>query len=224
MKRSVINHQILQAVAFFEASGWSLPRWAKWGPGDYAARPLEAADLRSHQMGWDVTDFGSGRFAERGLVLFCLRNGVPGRTGERPYAEKLMMVAEGQETPLHLHRAKMEDIINRGGGRLMIEFHSVDTQRQRLPDPIEVHIDGLPRLLEPGEPLRLSPGESVTVRRQVLHRFYAEPGYGTVLAGEVSQCNDDQDDNYFDELLGRFAAIEEDEPALFPLWNEVGAT
>jgi D-lyxose ketol-isomerase len=39
----------------------------------------------------------------------------------------------------------------------------------------------------------------------------------------VSQVNDDLTDNDFLEPLGRFATIEEDEPALFPLWNELGA-
>ena len=222
MKRSQINQQLRQAQALFSRHGWSLPAWARWTPADYAAHPAEAQRLRTQQMGWDVTDFASGRFAERGLVLFCLRNGVPHKTGERPYAEKLMMVAEGQETPLHLHRAKMEDIINRGGGHLMLEFHAVDEHRRRTAAPVTVEVDSVARVLQPGEPLRLRPGESVTVRRGVLHRFYAEPGHGVVLAGEVSQCNDDRGDNYFDEPLGRFAQIDEDEPVLFPLWNEVG--
>ena len=116
----------------------------------------------------------------------------------------------------------MEDIINRGGGHLMLEFHAVDEQRQRTAAPVTVEVDSVAHVLQPGEPLRLRPGESVTVRRGVLHRFYAEPGHGVVLAGEVSQCNDDHGDNYFDEPLGRFAQIDEDEPVLFPLWNEVG--
>src|ERR1700730_4830632 len=78
----------------------------------------------SHQMGWDVTDFGSGRFAERGLVIFCLRNGRQGVAEEKPYAEKLLVVRENQETPFHFHKVKMEDIIVRGGGNLMIELHN----------------------------------------------------------------------------------------------------
>ena len=71
-------------------------------------------------MGWDVTDFGSGDFAARGLLLLCTRNGIQGQAGERPYAEKLMVVRDGQETPFHFH-VKAEDIINRGGGDLVVE-------------------------------------------------------------------------------------------------------
>ena len=77
--------------------------------------------------------------------------------------------------------------------------------------------------MAPWAPLRLSPGESVTIDRGVYHRFYGEPGGGPVLAGEVSQVNDDRTDNYFLEQLGRFAAIEEDELPARLLWNEIAA-
>ena len=86
-----------------------------------------------------------------------------------------------------------------------------------------VHVDGVARTLEPWEKLRLGPGESVTVDRGVYHRFYGEAGKGVVLVGEVSQVNDDRTDNYFLDPVGRFAEIEEDEPPLRLLWNEVAA-
>ena len=44
-----------------------------------------------------------------------------------------------------------------------------------------------------------------------------------MLVGEVSQVNDDKTDNYFLEPVGRFAKIEEDEPPLRVLWNEIPA-
>ena len=47
--------------------------------------------------------------------------------------------------------------------------------------------------------------------QRLYHRFYGEPGRGTVLVGEVSQCNDDTSDNRFHEAVGRFPEIEEDE-------------
>ena len=81
-------------------------------------------------MGWDVTDFGSGRFEERGLVVFCVRNGLQKVIGEKPYAEKLLIVRENQETPFHFHKVKMEDIIVRGGGNLMLEFHNLTEGRR----------------------------------------------------------------------------------------------
>ena len=54
-----------------------------------------------------------------------------------------------------------------------------------------------------------------------MHRFYGRPGHGTVLVGEVSQCNDDHGDNYFMEPMGRFATIEEDEAPFRLLWSEL---
>lgn len=56
------------------------------------------------------------------------------------------------------------------------------------------------------------PGESVTLPPFVYHRFWGEPGGGAVLVGEVSRVNDDHKDNRFFEAIGRFPAIEEDEP------------
>jgi D-lyxose ketol-isomerase len=53
------------------------------------------------------------------------------------------------------------------------------------------------------------------------HRFWGEAGKGAVFVAEVSQCNDDHNDNFFLEPLGRFSEIEEDEDAFRPLWNEV---
>ena len=41
-----------------------------------------------------------------------------------------------------------------------------------------------------------------------------------MLLGEVSQCNDDNTDNRFNPLVGRFPEIEEDEPPYRLLCNE----
>ena len=52
------------------------------------------------------------------------------------------------------------------------------------------------------------------------HDFEVEAGTGPVLLGEVSQCNDDNTDNRFNPPVGRFPAIEEDEPPYRLLCNE----
>jgi D-lyxose ketol-isomerase len=222
MKRSEINQLITSASALFDKHGWNLPEWASWSTAEFAKQPELASYLHQHQMGWDVTDFGCNQFDQRGLVLFCVRNGIAGRFDEKSYAEKLMMVLEGQETPLHFHQAKMEDIINRAGGVLVLEFYAIDQEAKPTKEVVTVRVDGKLCHIYPGESLRLRPGQSVTVPQRTLHRFFAEPGSGTVLAGEVSQCNDDHADNYFFEDIGRFSAIEEDEEIQAPLWNEVG--
>jgi len=223
MKRSEINAAIRRAMALLEESRWSLPPWAHWTAEDFAKNAATTRYLSDHQMGWDVTDFGSGDFSRRGLTLFCVRNGLQSDPNGKPYAEKLLIVGEGQETPMHRHRVKMEDIINRAGGVLVLEFAHADTGGKVTNTPVVVHVDGVARTLDPWEELRLTPGESVTVERGVYHRFYGEAGKGLVLAGEVSQVNDDRTDNYFLDAIGRFAEIEEDEPPLRPLWNGIAA-
>ncbi|MCS4242892.1 MULTISPECIES: D-lyxose/D-mannose family sugar isomerase [Rhizobium/Agrobacterium group] len=222
MKRSEINTALKFAVEMLDNWKWSLPVWGDWTGETLAARPEDAAYLRAHQLGWDVTDFGSGKFAECGLVLFCLRNGIIGQAEERTYAEKLLFVAEGQMTPAHLHKAKMEDIINRGGGTLVIEFCAANEDGTSSSEDVVVLVDGLPQLLAQWEELELSPGQSVTIHPGLYHRFYGKAGDGPVLVGEVSQVNDDRNDNFFLEPIGRFADIEEDEPPFRPLWNEGG--
>lgn len=222
MRRSEINGLQREALALFRQSRFALPRWATWGAAEWRDHADTAAFCRAHQMGWDVTDFGSGNFDARGLLVFCLRNGLSAVKAPG-YAEKLLMVRENQETPLHHHRQKMEDIIVRDGGTLIVEFYNNDGLGGRLETAITLRVDGERVQVAAGAPLRLTRGQSVTVTRGLWHRFYAEAGTGTALVGEVSQVNDDMTDNFFLERLGRFAAIEPDEAPLYPLWNELPA-
>ncbi len=223
MKRSEVNAAIRRAMELLEENRWSLPPWANWTADDYARNAATARYLRDHQMGWDVTDFGGGAFARRGLTLFCVRNGVQSEPGGKPYAEKLLFVGEGQECPAHRHKVKMEDIINRAGGVLVLEFAQADNDGRAAETSVTVIVDGVAHNLQPWEKLRLAPGESVPIECGVYHRFYGEAGKGPVLVGEVSQVNDDNTDNYFLDPVGRFSRIEEDEPPLRRLWNEIAA-
>ena len=221
MKRSEINKAIQSAKKMMEKYSWTLPSWAYWSKNEYENKNELREYLNKHQMGWDVTDFGKGVFNEQGITLFCIRNGIQGNVHDKPYAEKLLFMQEGQEIPFHSHKIKLEDIINRGGGDLAIEFVEVDEKDQELSNKITVLVDGEKILLDPHEPLILKRGQSVTVDRNIFHRFYAVKGSGMVMAGEVSQVNDDNNDNYFLEPIGRFSEIQEDEPTLHPLWNEI---
>lgn len=215
MKRSAVNHAVRRAEATLEVHSWALPVWARWAVQDHRANPELSAWLRERQLGWDVTDFGAGDFAARGLTLFCVRNGTAGPE-ERPYAEKLLFVDVDQETPFHAHKIKLEDIIVRGGGTLCIEFTPEGAVRDIDVDTLR--IDGAFAPLF-GQVHRLTAGQSVTVPRGIQHRFWGEGA--PVFVAEVSQCNDDLTDNYFLQPLGRFSRIQEDEPPHRLCWNEV---
>jgi D-lyxose ketol-isomerase len=161
MKRSEINRLQKEALGLFAEYRFSLPPFARWTEADWRAQPAAARYCLKHQMGWDVTDFGSGRFEERGLVIFCVRNGLQAVPDEKPYAEKLLVVRESQETPFHAHKIKMEDIIVRGGGNLMIELYNMGESGGLAATPVILMVDGVERRLEAGEPIRLVSGQGV---------------------------------------------------------------
>ena len=206
MKRSEINQILQSAQAFFDEFQFKLPPWAAWSEADWKARAADCAEIFDCQLGWDITDFGSGDFAKRGLTLFTVRNGKLG-SSKKVYAEKIMVVGDGQETPAHFHFHKAEDIINRGGGKLILQLWNSDGAGGKATTPVVASIDGIPRTVEAGGYVSLSPGESICLTQGLYHRFFGE---GRVLVGEVSQVNDDHTDNRFFETIGRFPSIDED--------------
>jgi hypothetical protein len=209
MKRSEINQLIIDAMNFFERMNFRLPPWGYWSPENWKGKSESCSEIAENMLGWDLTDFGSGDFHRRGLLLFTIRNGNL-KTDKKPYAEKIMIVEENQETPMHYHWNKMEDIINRGGGNLVIELFNSASEKQFTQSDIEVKTDGILQVIPAGGKIILKPGESITLKQGLFHRFYGEEGMGKVLVGEVSAVNDDNTDNYFLEDLGRFPEIEED--------------
>lgn len=217
MKRSEINRSIREARAFFAANHFFLPAWAALTPREWGACGHEYHEIRDNGLGWDITDFGKSRFAEQGLTLFTVRNGNAARD-HKPYCEKIMMVREGQITPIHFHWHKMEDIINRGGGELYMKLWKADSDEQRTDAPCTVQVDGVTTTIAAGEVFRLKPGQSICYEPYMYHTFWAEGG--DCLVGEVSTVNDDDCDNRFYEPQGRYPAIEEDEPAEYLLCNE----
>ena len=212
MKRSEINEAIREAEAFMAEHRFHLPPFASWTPDDWKDRGPECDEIRRCGLGWDVTDFGRGDFSKWGLLLITLRNGTLAEAGMggKTYAEKIMVVREGQVTPCHFHWSKREDIINRGGGTLVIRLWNSDAEERRVDTDVTVQTDGVTRTLPGGGTLRLTPGESVTLEPYGFHEFWAEEG--TCLVGEVSAVNDDAKDNNFLGGIPRFSEVEEDEP------------
>ena len=221
MKRSELNKRLKDAVDFMQKMQFHLPPFAYFSPEKWNECGAEYDEIRDASLGWDVTDFGSGNFGKKGLLLFTIRNGVHNDSRyKKPYAEKIMVVEEEQVTPFHFHWSKQEDIINRGGGVLLMQVYNA-TKEETLGDTeVIISKDGCKLSLPAGSVIRINPGESVTVPQGLYHSFWAEKGKGKVLAGEVSMTNDDHTDNRFLEPTGRFPEIEEDEKPIYLLATE----
>ena len=158
-----------------------------------------------------------------GFSMITIRNGNLKLKDKypKPYAEKLLFIEEGQYSPNHFHWYKMEDIINKGGGNLLIRvYNSLPDEQIDKESDVTVHTDGRTYQVKAGTQIRLTPGESISIQPRMYHDFEVEEGTGAVLLGEVSQVNDDNADNRFNPPVGRFPEIEEDEPPYRLLCNE----
>ncbi len=226
MKRSEINRIIRNAMQFTQSRSLALPPFAYWGADEWRRVGEDSRELVDNMLGWDVTDFGSGNYEKTGLTVFTFRNGNFYRKDRypKPYAEKLLLVGDGQILPYHYHWSKMEDIINRGGGDLALtlynctdaDFADAEGGRSGKPGefadtPVEVTVDGCRMTVSAGGQVILRPGQSITLMPGQYHMWQGIPGTGSVMLFEVSACNDDNVDNRFYRAGKRIPEIEEDE-------------
>lgn len=221
MKRSEINEIIREADAFLKSYQFLLPPFAYWTPEEWASKGDEVRQIVERRLGWDMTDFGQENFEKVGLSNFTLRNGSLADLKQgmgQLYCEKILIVGVDQVTPLHFHWNKTEDIINRGGGKLVIQLYNATKEESLADSDVTVYTDGMERRVNAGGTIVLSPGESITLIPYCYHAFWATGS--PVLAGEVSLVNDDNSDNRFYEPIGRFPQIVEDEPPLYLMVND----
>ena len=223
MKRSQINRALKEMEAVCARYSCFLPPFCFFTPEQWLTLGHDFDEIRDCMLGWDITDFGSGDFDRVGFSLITIRNGLRTAPDKYPkvYAEKLLYLKEGQSCPNHFHWYKTEDIINRGGGNVLIRVYNSlpDEGVDRITD-VCVHTDGRAYVIPAGTQVRLAPGESIYIPQRLYHEFEVEQGSGNVLLGEVSQCNDDNTDNRFNPSVGRFPEIEEDEAPYRLLCNE----
>lgn len=221
MKRSQINYAIDKAHAIAETFRICLPEFAGFTADAWSKkRPEDWQEVRDLQLGWDITDFGSGCFNETGLTLLTLRNGVLSDAHySKPYAEKMLQIQQDQQTPWHFHYHKMKDVLNRGGGQLCMQLvWATEDERLDTRRSVSVAVDGCQRTLKSGDTLTLNPGQGVCLPPMLYHRFWAEKAF--VMGWEISMVNDDKSDNRFLTARGRFPTIQEDEPIKWLLCNE----
>lgn len=223
MKRSEINAALREMEEMIREYRFALPPFCDFTPEQWQEKGHEYDEVRENMLGWDITDYGLGDFEKTGFSLITIRNGNLAMREKyaKTYAEKLLYLKEGQYSPMHFHWNKMEDIINRGGGNVLIRvYHATEQEELDLEREVHVQIDGRELVVPAGTQVKLTSGESISIYPYLYHDFEVERGTGAVLLGEVSQCNDDNTDNRFYQPVGRFPEIEEDEPAYRLLCNE----
>jgi len=222
MKRSEINKALNWAKVLLEENKIKLPAFGYWHLDEWQAHQAKTKTIKEVMLGWDITDYGQDDFDRFGAVLFTLRNGsLNDASVGTPYAEKLLILKDGQRLPNHFHMSKTEDIINRGGGVLAIKlFNSHGDMSVDYESEVQVDLDGIRCTFKAGEEIHVLPGCSITLRPYQYHLFWAKEGRGDLILGEVSSINDDNIDNYNAEPVSRFSQVEEDEPIVHPLCNE----
>lgn len=215
MKRSSINRYIGEAITFFADNKFPLPEYAYWSPKEWAKMGQAYDEVRDLGLGWDVTDFGCGDFVNTGRIIFTLHNGsAKDKRYPKPYAQKIMCLLEGQKSPVHYHKTKMEDIINQNGGNILVTLWKCGQDNALSDEALEVSVSGKLIKVMAGEPVRLKPGDSLNMPPYTYHQFWAEEGKGKVLSMEVSSICDDYTDNFFMNAkeMKRFPETIEDEP------------
>lgn len=208
MKRSKINAVIKEMEELIKKHGFEIPPFCKWTKEDWKNKNSEYDEIRDNMLGWDITDYGLGKFDEVGFALITIRNGnIKNAKYKKPYAEKLLMLNAGQSAPMHFHFNKMEDIINRGGGDVLITVYNSNADGSFADTDVVINKDGREYTVKAGSKVKLAPGESITIYPYLYHDFYVEKTSEKVLLGEVSMCNDDMTDNRFYENIGRFLKL-----------------
>ena len=131
MKRSEINKALKELEAMCAQYRFALPPFCHFTPEEWKDKGREYDEVRECMLGWDITDYGKGDFDHFGFSLITIRNGNRAMADKYPkvYAEKLLYLKEGQYAPNHFHWYKTEDIINRGGGNVLIRVYRSEERR-----------------------------------------------------------------------------------------------
>ena len=170
MKRSEINRALKELEAMCAKHAVALPPFCHIPPAQWPELGREYDEIRDCMLGWDITDYGQGDFDHFGFSLITIRNGSRVLADKYPkvYAEKLLYLKEGQYAPNHFHWYKTEDIINRGGGNVLIRvYNSLPDEEVDYASDVTVHTDGRTYTVPAGTQIRLTPGESIHIQQRL---------------------------------------------------------
>ncbi|MFP4381073.1 MAG: D-lyxose/D-mannose family sugar isomerase [Candidatus Sumerlaeia bacterium] len=228
MKRSDINNEIQLALDVFEAHRFYLPKWAAWSPENWEHCGPEVAQIKACMLGWSVTDFDRDNFREQGFVTFIERNGIVDEMREfaqrhsvqdKAYGERLGFIQKRQATAMLKHNISTKDIVNRGGGDLVVQiFLSTPDDELDEHNRIPTCINGIAYNIKAGGISRLAPGDGITIHAGVFHKFWAEKA--GCIVGEIYTSSPKKNEIFLLEPGEWYNRIEEDEDPLFLLNHE----
>ena len=177
MKRSEINAALKEMEQMIREYRFAIPPFCNFTPEEWKEKGHDYDEIRDNMLGWDITDYGLGDFDKVGFSLITIRNGNLKMKDKytKTYAEKLLYIKEGQYSPMHFHWSKMEDIINRGGGNVLIRvYNSTKDEDLDKVNDVHVHVDGREMVVPAGTQVRLTPGESISIYPYMYHDFEVE--------------------------------------------------
>lgn len=186
MKRSEINKALKELEAMCVREHCYLPPFCHFTPEQWQHIGHDYDEVRDCMLGWDITDYGLGDFDKVGFSLITIRNGNRKMPEKYPkvYAEKLLYLKEGQYSPNHFHWYKTEDIINRGGGNVLIKvYNSLPDESIDYASDVTVHTDGRTYTVPAGTQIRLTPGGEHPCAAVSVPRFFCGTRHRAGAAG-----------------------------------------
>jgi D-lyxose ketol-isomerase len=172
MKRSQINSALKEMEGMCKKHFCFLPPFCDFTPEDWKRKGHDYDEVRDCMLGWDVTDYGVGKFDELGFALVTIRNGNRLMADRYPkvYAEKLLYLKEKQYFAQPLSLVQNGGYHQQGGGNVLIRVYNslADESVDRKSD-VTVHTDGRAYVVPAGTQIRLTPGESIHVYQHLYH-------------------------------------------------------
>jgi D-lyxose ketol-isomerase len=211
MKRSEINEIVKESVAAINRVT-AAPRWSLWTPEEWEQVLAITDEFFVGKWGNNVTDFGSGDFAQCGLFFITCINGPA--DGPTPYCRKLMVLRKGQRCPYHRHREKTKHIGVIAGSMALAVNDGGDRE-------ISISVSGLRRSMVPCVGEMFFDGDYVRLLPGMYHRFKGGFSREVNILEETSTPNDDDTDTFLKADMPPVSPIEEDVAAKVVLGSDL---
>jgi D-lyxose ketol-isomerase len=82
MKRSEINLALKELENMVRKNCVNLPPFCGWTPEEWKTKGHECDEIRDNMLGWDITDYGLGKFDEIGFSLITPAERKPEYAGQ----------------------------------------------------------------------------------------------------------------------------------------------